>query len=111
MYKNHIRFLRFRKKSEETSPEQQVFSFWMEFFVEATKSSCDNIIRFPVSVIQAFISSLYLIPLMEINTFLQCIFRTPEVETGGELIAGHVEGCVKATRCYTYLRTNEECSH
>ncbi|XP_049868246.1 mitogen-activated protein kinase kinase kinase 15 isoform X2 [Pectinophora gossypiella] len=43
---------RFRKKSEETSPEQQIFSFWMEFFVEATKSSCDNIIRFPVLILE-----------------------------------------------------------
>ncbi|CAH2076794.1 unnamed protein product, partial [Iphiclides podalirius] len=43
---------RFRKKSEETSPEQQVFSFWMEFFVEATKSTCENIIRFPVLILE-----------------------------------------------------------
>ncbi|XP_038215029.1 mitogen-activated protein kinase kinase kinase 15 isoform X2 [Zerene cesonia] len=43
---------RFRKKNEDTSPEQQVFSFWMEFFVEATKSSCDNIIRFPVIILE-----------------------------------------------------------
>ncbi|XP_050665102.1 mitogen-activated protein kinase kinase kinase 15 isoform X1 [Leptidea sinapis] len=43
---------RFRKKIEETSPEQQVFSFWMEFFVEATKSTCDNIIRFPVVILE-----------------------------------------------------------
>ncbi|CAH2233604.1 jg16192 [Pararge aegeria aegeria] len=43
---------RFRKKSEETSPEQQVFSFWMEFFVEATKSTCENVIRFPVVILE-----------------------------------------------------------
>ncbi|KAF9810098.1 hypothetical protein SFRURICE_011266 [Spodoptera frugiperda] len=42
---------RFRK-SEETSPEQQVFSFWMEYFVEATKSECENIIRFPVLILE-----------------------------------------------------------
>lgn len=42
---------RFRKKGDE-SPEQQVFSFWMEFFVEATKSSCDNNIRFPVLILE-----------------------------------------------------------
>lgn len=42
---------RFRK-SEEISPEQQVFSFWMEYFVEATKSSCENIIRFPVLILE-----------------------------------------------------------
>ncbi|KAI8422666.1 hypothetical protein MSG28_006437 [Choristoneura fumiferana] len=43
---------RFRKKNEESSPEQQVFSFWMEYFVEATKSSCDDIIRFPVLILE-----------------------------------------------------------
>ncbi|KAL0831480.1 hypothetical protein ABMA28_002279 [Loxostege sticticalis] len=43
---------RFRKKSEETSPEQQIFSFWMEFFVEATKSCSENIIRFPVLILE-----------------------------------------------------------
>ncbi|XP_063360346.1 mitogen-activated protein kinase kinase kinase 15 [Cydia amplana] len=44
---------RFRKKSEESSPEQQVFSFWMEFFFEATNTgSCDNIIRFPVLILE-----------------------------------------------------------
>ncbi|XP_045769026.1 mitogen-activated protein kinase kinase kinase 15 isoform X2 [Maniola jurtina] len=43
---------RFRKKSGETSPEQEVFSFWMEFFVEATKSTCENIIRFPVVILE-----------------------------------------------------------
>ncbi|KAH9628726.1 hypothetical protein HF086_003680 [Spodoptera exigua] len=42
---------RFRK-SEEISPEQQVFSFWMEYFVEATKSECENIIRFPVLILE-----------------------------------------------------------
>ncbi|KAJ8730643.1 hypothetical protein PYW08_002056 [Mythimna loreyi] len=43
---------RFRK-SEEISPEQQVFSFWMEYFVEATKTDdCDNIIRFPVLILE-----------------------------------------------------------
>ncbi|CAH0714549.1 unnamed protein product, partial [Brenthis ino] len=42
---------RFRK-SEEISAEQQIFSFWMEFFVEATKSTCENIIRFPVVILE-----------------------------------------------------------
>ncbi|KAG6450675.1 hypothetical protein O3G_MSEX006720 [Manduca sexta] len=40
------------RKSEETSPEQQVFSFWMEYFVEATKNSDENIIRFPVLILE-----------------------------------------------------------
>lgn len=41
---------RFRKKSDEfdISAEEQVFDFWMEFFVEATKPEVDNNIRFPV---------------------------------------------------------------
>ncbi|CAH2991127.1 unnamed protein product [Chilo suppressalis] len=43
---------RFRKKNEEITPEQKVFSFWMEYFLEATKSACDNIIRFPVLILE-----------------------------------------------------------
>ncbi|XP_052756028.1 mitogen-activated protein kinase kinase kinase 15 isoform X1 [Galleria mellonella] len=43
---------RFRKKSEETTPEQQVFEFWMEYFVEATKTTCENVIRFPVLILE-----------------------------------------------------------
>ncbi|XP_053612437.1 mitogen-activated protein kinase kinase kinase 15 isoform X2 [Plodia interpunctella] len=43
---------RFRKKSEETTPEQQVFEFWMEYFVEATKDTCESIIRFPVLILE-----------------------------------------------------------
>lgn len=44
---------RFRKKHDdaEVSPEEQVFQFWMDFFVEATKIEVDNNIRFPVSKI------------------------------------------------------------
>lgn len=43
---------RFRKKSEESepSPEEQVFQFWMDYFVEATKQEVGDIIRFPVSL-------------------------------------------------------------
>lgn len=42
---------RFRKKNEEAevSPEEQIFSFWMDYFVEATKSEVGDSIRFPVS--------------------------------------------------------------
>ncbi|KAG7306066.1 hypothetical protein JYU34_008647 [Plutella xylostella] len=44
---------RFRKKSEDFSPEQQVFQFWMEYFFEATsESSSDNSIRFPVLILE-----------------------------------------------------------
>ena len=42
---------RFRKKNEEAeiSPEEQIFTFWMDYFVEATKSEVGDNIRFPVS--------------------------------------------------------------
>ncbi|KPJ11096.1 Mitogen-activated protein kinase kinase kinase 15 [Papilio machaon] len=55
----------FRKKSEETSPEQQVFSFWMEFFVEATKSTCENIIRFPVLILET--TKIYMPSYVNVN--------------------------------------------
>jgi len=42
---------RFRKNEEsEASPEQQVFQFWVEYFVEATKTEVGDCIRFPVSI-------------------------------------------------------------
>lgn len=43
---------RFRKRSEDTvfSPEQQIFQFWMEFFIEATRSEPTSGIRFPILV-------------------------------------------------------------
>ncbi|CAK1600801.1 unnamed protein product [Parnassius mnemosyne] len=56
---------RFRKKNEETSPEQQVFSFWMEFFVEATKSTCENIIRFPVLILET--TKIYMPSYVNVN--------------------------------------------
>lgn len=42
---------RFRKKNEEAeiAPEEQIFSFWMDYFVEATKPEVGDSIRFPVS--------------------------------------------------------------
>lgn len=45
---------RFRKKSEdaESSPEQQIFQFWMEFFIEATKDDCCDSIRFPILIME-----------------------------------------------------------
>ncbi|KAJ8682464.1 hypothetical protein QAD02_018256 [Eretmocerus hayati] len=45
---------RFRKKNEdaEVSAEEQLFGFWMEYFIEATKSDVDNSIRFPVLVLE-----------------------------------------------------------
>lgn len=43
---------RFRKKTEdsETSPEQTIFQFWMEFIDEATKEDDVDNIRFPILV-------------------------------------------------------------
>ncbi|XP_015596234.1 mitogen-activated protein kinase kinase kinase 15 isoform X4 [Cephus cinctus] len=45
---------RFRKKNEEAevSSEEQVFSFWMDYFVEATKSEVGDSIRFPLLVLE-----------------------------------------------------------
>ncbi|XP_011303052.1 mitogen-activated protein kinase kinase kinase 5 isoform X2 [Fopius arisanus] len=45
---------RFRKKNEEAeaSPEEQVFSFWMDYFVEATKSEVGDNIRFPLLILE-----------------------------------------------------------
>ncbi|XP_046667133.1 mitogen-activated protein kinase kinase kinase 15 isoform X2 [Homalodisca vitripennis] len=45
---------RFRKKSEEvaSSPEEQVFSFWMDYFVEATKTEVGDSIRFPIVILE-----------------------------------------------------------
>nr|CAD7429623.1 unnamed protein product [Timema monikensis] len=45
---------RFRKKNEdcEASPEEQVFHFWIDYFVEATKSEAGDSIRFPLLVLE-----------------------------------------------------------
>ncbi|GAB1865602.1 mitogen-activated protein kinase kinase kinase [Camponotus japonicus] len=45
---------RFRKKNEEAeiAPEEQIFSFWMEYFVEATKAEIGDSIRFPIVVLE-----------------------------------------------------------
>lgn len=45
---------RFRKKNEEAegSPEEQIFSFWMDYFVEATKSEVGDNIRFPLLILE-----------------------------------------------------------
>lgn len=42
---------RFRKKNEESevTTEEQIFGFWMELFIEATKSEVNDAIRFPVT--------------------------------------------------------------
>ncbi|XP_032665647.1 mitogen-activated protein kinase kinase kinase 15 isoform X2 [Odontomachus brunneus] len=45
---------RFRKRNEEAeiSPEEQIFSFWMDYFVEATKPEVGDSIRFPILVLE-----------------------------------------------------------
>lgn len=46
---------RFRKKNDESTPtpEEQIFGFWMEFFVEATKTEGgESDIRFPMLVLE-----------------------------------------------------------
>jgi len=48
---NIILISKFRKKNEEIeyTAEEEIFSFWMDYFVEATKTEIDDSIRFPVS--------------------------------------------------------------
>ncbi|CAH0386318.1 unnamed protein product [Bemisia tabaci] len=45
---------RFRKKNEdaEKSPEEQIFQFWMDYFVEATKTEVGDTIRFPILILE-----------------------------------------------------------
>lgn len=44
---------KFKKKSEEIecTAEEQIFGFWMDYFIEATKTEINDSIRFPVSII------------------------------------------------------------
>ncbi|XP_031333897.1 mitogen-activated protein kinase kinase kinase 15-like [Photinus pyralis] len=41
-----------RRKDDERSPEEQIFHFWMEFFLEATRAPADDSIRFPALVLE-----------------------------------------------------------
>lgn len=44
---------RFRKRrDEEGSPEEKIFHFWMEFFLEATKPPIEGIFRFPALILE-----------------------------------------------------------
>ncbi|KAK4881515.1 hypothetical protein RN001_004834 [Aquatica leii] len=44
---------RFRRRNdEERSPEEQIFHFWMEFFLEATRTPTEDSIRFPALVLE-----------------------------------------------------------
>ncbi|KAH9422760.1 hypothetical protein DERP_003441 [Dermatophagoides pteronyssinus] len=49
----------FRKKPEDSrlTPEEELFRFWMEYFIEAAKDQASHIIRFPV-IIQEIDKSL-----------------------------------------------------
>lgn len=42
----------FRKKEEnaERSPKEQLFEFWMEYFIDAIETNVDNFIKFPILV-------------------------------------------------------------
>nr|CAH7714390.1 unnamed protein product [Callosobruchus chinensis] len=45
---------RFRKKTDDVgTPEEQIFHFWMEFFIEATKTEHEQIFRFPVLILES----------------------------------------------------------
>jgi mitogen-activated protein kinase kinase kinase 5 len=50
---NILLISKFKKKSEEieSTAEEQIFGFWMDYFIEATKTEIDDSIRFPVSTI------------------------------------------------------------
>lgn len=52
---------RFRKKHDEAeiSPEEQIFGFWMEYFVEAIREEVGDMIRFPVCVFIILILLLF----------------------------------------------------
>ncbi|XP_071449253.1 mitogen-activated protein kinase kinase kinase 15 isoform X2 [Hetaerina americana] len=58
---------RFRKKNEtpESSPEEQIFEFWMEYFMEATKSEVGDAIRFPMLVLEP--SKIYMPSYANVN--------------------------------------------
>ncbi|XP_039277638.1 mitogen-activated protein kinase kinase kinase 15 isoform X1 [Nilaparvata lugens] len=45
---------KFRKKADESesSPEEQIFEFWMDYFIEATKTEVTDSIRFPILVLE-----------------------------------------------------------
>jgi mitogen-activated protein kinase kinase kinase 5 len=39
----------FRRQDENEDPEENIFNFWIEYFLEATKSEVGDCIRIPVS--------------------------------------------------------------
>ena len=44
----------FKRKPEDAilTPEEQIFQFWMEFFIDATNDEVSNVIRFPILVLE-----------------------------------------------------------
>ncbi|XP_075217555.1 apoptotic signal-regulating kinase 1 isoform X2 [Lycorma delicatula] len=58
---------RFRKKAEEseTSPEEQIFLFWMDYFIEAVKTDVTEGIRFPILVLEP--SKIYMPSYVNVN--------------------------------------------
>nr|XP_045590226.1 mitogen-activated protein kinase kinase kinase 15-like isoform X3 [Procambarus clarkii] len=45
---------RFRKRPEdsEPGPEETIFNFWIDYFVEATKTELGDVIRFPILILE-----------------------------------------------------------
>ncbi|XP_069957702.1 mitogen-activated protein kinase kinase kinase 15 isoform X3 [Cherax quadricarinatus] len=45
---------RFRKRPEDTEPgpEETIFNFWIDYFVEATKTELGDVIRFPILILE-----------------------------------------------------------
>ncbi|KAK4320966.1 hypothetical protein Pmani_008220 [Petrolisthes manimaculis] len=45
---------RFRKRPEdcEPGPEEQIFNFWIDYFMEATKTELGDVIRFPILILE-----------------------------------------------------------
>ncbi|XP_065214515.1 mitogen-activated protein kinase kinase kinase 15 [Planococcus citri] len=76
---------RFRKTCEENcrGPEQQIFAFWTDYFVDATKADVNDQIRFPILVLESsrfFVPSYVVVnlnveePAIQIwNTCLDCL--------------------------------------
>ncbi|XP_025424577.1 mitogen-activated protein kinase kinase kinase 15 isoform X4 [Sipha flava] len=51
---NILLISKFKKKSEEieSTAEEQIFGFWMDYFIEATKTEIDDSIRFPILILE-----------------------------------------------------------
>jgi len=45
----------FRKQDAQELPEETLFNFWMDYFVEATKSEIKDTIRIPVCKLDAYL--------------------------------------------------------